>query len=190
MTRQVNTGTRESFSHPLSRPGVWGEGGKRGRGGGARLRVNERSDTKIRSDRAGIRPPDGGAGPVSRWIARCSPLPPPETKLLRVTTRHRALVRPTDEETSDERRGTVGNREMGRTDPWNGSWRKCFRSSTLGIGPTSCPIRTPPPPRPREIREVYEGFVTSSNWIVAMDTCILEMEIWDFFFYFFDVIDV
>lgn len=103
--------------------------------------------------------------------------PSPETKLLRVTTRHRALVRPTDEETSDERRGTVGNREMGRTDPWNGSWEKCFRSSTLGIGPTSCPIRTPPPPRPREIREVYEGFVTSSNWIVAMDTCILEMEI-------------
>lgn len=94
-----------------------------------------------------------------------------------IAPRYDEASRPTDEETSDERRGTVGNREMGRTDPWNGSWRKCFRSSTLGIGPTSCPIRTPPPPRPREIREVYEGFVTSSNWIVAMDTCILEMEI-------------
>lgn len=66
-------------------------GREEGEGRGARLRVNERSDTKIRSDRAGIRPPDGGAGPVSRWIARCSPPPSPETKLLRVTTRHRAL---------------------------------------------------------------------------------------------------
>lgn len=101
-----------------------------------------------------------------------SPLPRDE-----IAPRYDEASRPTDEETSDERRGTVGNREMGRTDPWNGSWRKCFRSSTLGIGPTSYPIRTPPPPRPREIRKVYEGFVTSSNWIVAMDTCILEMEI-------------
>lgn len=52
-------------------------GREEGERGGARLRVNERSDTKIRSDRAGIRPPDGGAGPVSRWIARCSSPPPP-----------------------------------------------------------------------------------------------------------------
>lgn len=189
MTRQVNTGTRESFSHPLSRPGVWGEGGKRGRGGGSF--AGEREIGHEDSIRSGGDPASGRRSWTGFKVnSKVLVSPSPETKLLRVTTRHRALVRPTDEETSDERRGTVGNREMGRTDPWNGSWRKCFRSSTLGIGPTSCPIRTPPPPRPREIRKVYEGFVTSSNWIVAMDTCILEMEIWDFFFYFFDVIDV
>lgn len=157
MTRQVNTGTRESFSHPRA-PAYRG----RGREEGARLRVNERSDTKIRSDRAGIRPPDGGAGPVSRWIARCSlgPLPLPQ----RNCSVLREASRPTDEETSDKRRGTVGNREMGRTDPWNGSWanvsdrRPSNRSNFVSDSPSSSSSSS------SWNSKFCEGFVASLNY--------------------------
>lgn len=163
MTRQVNTGTRESFSHPRA-PAYRG----RGREEGARLRVNERSDTKIRSDRAGIRPPDGGAGPVSRWIARCSlgPLPLPQ----RNCSVLREASRPTDEETSDKRRGTWAIAK------WDGPIRgmvagRMFPIVDPRIGPTSCPIRLV-----LLLLKWNSKFrkVSSLRWI--MDIRILEME--------------
>lgn len=164
MTRQVNTGTRESFSHPRA-PAYTG----RGREEGARLRVNERSDTKIRSDRAGIRPPDGGAGPVSRWIARCSlgPLPLPQ----RNCSVLREASRPTDEETSDKRRGTVGNREMGRTDPWNGSWANV--SDRRPSNRSNFVSDSPPSSSSSSWNSKFTK-VSSLRWI--MDIRILEME--------------
>lgn len=159
MTRQVNTGTRESFSHP--RAPVYRGGRERRReeeeeeeGGSF---AGEREIGHEDSIRSGG---DPASGRRSLWTGFkvnskvLGPLPPPSNEIAPRYERHRALV-PTDEETSDKRRGTVGNREMGRTDPWNGSWGNVFdhrpsnRSNFVPIRPSP-----PPPPPSREIRSL------------------------------------
>lgn len=153
-------------------------------GGGARLRVNERSDTKIRSDRAGIRPPDGGAGPVSRWIARCSSPPPPR----RNCSALRRGIAPSYALPTRKRR-------MRGEGPWAiAKWDGPIRGMVAG--------RNVFDRRPSESVQLRVRFVlllllvlvkfakftkvSSPRRIGSLlyDTCILEMEeIWDFFFF-------